>query len=210
MSSLPGDRILSTTLRHVARGDELPLLHVHRPAAPRARERAGRSAGTGTPAPGARRAPRRRARPRRRRARRRAPARPVSSLTFREDAEPLDEAGPAIGVDRGPVGLVVGRLVDERHARVARSIALQALGDHQRVRLVLDGAGAADQGERRAAADGDAADADRAWSRLTRARLVVERRLDERRRTAGAAPTAASGTRDGTGRPRTTDDRAAR
>ena len=81
-------------------------------------------------------------------------------LDLPEDPEPLDEARPPIGVDRGPVGLVVGRLVDERHTRV-RGRPLQALRDHQRVLLVLDCAGAADQGQRRPAPDGDGADADR-------------------------------------------------
>src|SRR5262249_33302966 len=81
-------------------------------------------------------------------------------LDLPEDAQALDEPGPPIGVDREAVGLVVGRLVDERHARGAGH-PLQPLRHHERVLLVLDRARPPDQGERRPAPDGDRADADR-------------------------------------------------
>ena len=80
---------------------------------------------------------------------------------FAQDPESLHETRPTIAVDGGPVGLVVGRFVDERHAALGRDGG-QALGRHEGVPLVLDGAGAADEDEGGASADRDGADRDRA------------------------------------------------
>jgi hypothetical protein len=144
---------------HVARGHELPLLDVHRPAALRARDDE-----VGLPAQ-----ERRHLQHVEHLRRRRHLGDVVHVGQHREaglvldplqDPEPLGEAGPPVGMDRGAVGLVVGRLVDEGHARVAGD-PLQTLRHHQGVLLALDGAGPADEGQRRAAPDDDRADADR-------------------------------------------------
>ena len=66
-----------------------------------------------------------------------------------QDAQPLAEPRSAVAVDRRAVGLVVRRLVDERHAPVRRDLR-QSLGRHQRVLLVFDRARPADQHQRRA------------------------------------------------------------
>src|SRR5205807_6480821 len=136
--------------------------------------------------------------------------------------------GTAVAVDRRAVGLVVGRFVNVGHAVVGGD-PRQALGRHERVLFVFDGARTADEHERLPAADGDRADmdftrgdhrsgvrvpgSDRGWpardgSRL-RALIAVPGTpgpLSRSRRTTGAAPTAAIGTRGGTGRLRSRDD----
>ncbi len=145
-------------IAHVARGEELSLLHVDGPAASRAREEQVR-----------------------------LPAQEGRHLEHVEDlgggpdlrdvvdvgehgeardllhagqdAQAFLEAGAAIRVHRGPVGLVVGRLVDERDAGGGRD-RLQPLGHHQGMRLVLDGARSPDERERCPAPDGDAGDPD--------------------------------------------------
>src|SRR5215467_12328168 len=67
----------------------------------------------------------------------------------------------------GAVGLVVGRFVDEGDAGVAGD-ALQALRHHEGMALVLDGARTADEGQWRAAADGEPGDRNGARGRARR------------------------------------------
>jgi hypothetical protein len=146
-------------VHHVARGHELALLDVHRPAAPRARHDeiglAAEERGNlehvehlrGRPHLGDR-------------VHVGQDREPGLLLDLLQDSQPLGETGAAVGVDRGAVGLVVGRLVDERHAGGGGD-ALQALRHRERVLLVLDGAGPADHGQGRPASDGDGADPDR-------------------------------------------------
>ena len=144
---------------HVPRGHELPLLDVHRPAAPRARhDQVGLQAEERGHLQHVEHRGRRRDHPdfvdvgQHRQ--------PGLVLDLLEDAEPLHQPGPPVRVDRRTVGLVVRRLVDEGHPR-GRGHPLQALGHHQRVLVVLDGARPPDQGQRRAAPDGDGPDPDR-------------------------------------------------
>ena len=84
---------------------------------------------------------------------------PERGAHLSEDAESLGEARPAVALEGGAVGLVVGRLVDEWHMALGGD-RRQALGRRERVLLVLDGARASDQDERPAAADLDAVDLD--------------------------------------------------
>src|SRR5206468_11113161 len=76
-----------------------------------------------------------------------------------ENAQSFHEAGAAIAAHRGTVGLVVRRLVDERHTVVSGN-HYQSLGSNQGVLLVLDRARATDQHQGAAAADRDRADPD--------------------------------------------------
>src|SRR4030095_3727390 len=76
-----------------------------------------------------------------------------------QDAQAFHQPRATVALDRRAVGLVVGRLVDERHLVVGGD-AGQPRGGHERVLLVLDGARTADQRQGRAAADRDAADPD--------------------------------------------------
>jgi len=76
---------------------------------------------------------------------------PGAALHFREDAEPLAQAGAAIGADAGAVGLVERRLEDERSAE---GLA-QGGGQHEAVVQTFNDAGPADEGQR-AGADGKA------------------------------------------------------
>src|SRR6202008_2861180 len=66
----------------------------------------------------------------------------------------------AVAVDRGAVGLVVGRLVDERDAAIGGD-AHQALGGQKSVPFFLEGTRPADRGQRPPPADRDGADGDR-------------------------------------------------
>ncbi len=78
-------------------------------------------------------------------------------LDVRQDAKALRQARAAVGRHRRAVGLVVGRLEDQRHAELGRSGGKE-LGHHGRVRLAFDHARSRDQDQRRAPADGDLAD----------------------------------------------------
>ena len=76
-----------------------------------------------------------------------------------EDGEAVVKADPPERPERGPVGLVERRLVDEREAGTRRERG-QPLGVAERHLARLDDAGARDQRERRAAADLHRAGAD--------------------------------------------------
>src|SRR5690606_29223988 len=76
-----------------------------------------------------------------------------------EDREALVASEAAERVTRRAVGLVVGRLEDQRHAQLARERG-ETLGVPQRRVAALDDARAGDDRERRAAADAERSDLD--------------------------------------------------
>ena len=64
-----------------------------------------------------------------------------------EETQAFLQTRPAVGGERRPVGFIIGRLIDKRHPG-RLSNAAQTLGEHERVCLVLNGAGTTNQGQR--------------------------------------------------------------